>query len=101
VHVSIIEHLDEIAALCRRVGARRLDVFGSATGGTFKPGSDVDFVVEWDTAQEVDYFDAYFTLKEGLEDLLGRPVDLITRASIENPYFLRRVESTSEPVYAS
>lgn len=88
-------------ALCRRVGVRRLDLIGSATGDDFNEStSDADFVVEFDVGPGFDYFDAYFSLKEGLEELLGRPVDIVTRASIRNPYFLESVQDTQEPVYA-
>jgi predicted nucleotidyltransferase len=40
-------------------------------------------------------------LKDALEDLLGRPVDLITRVSIRNPFLRRRIDGTSVPLYAS
>ncbi len=36
---------NEVAELCRRSGARRLDVFGSATRADFDPQhSDLDFL---------------------------------------------------------
>jgi predicted nucleotidyltransferase len=54
---------------------RRLNLFGSAARGDFDPQrSDVDFLVEFDRT----HTDAlYFGLKEALEGLLGRPVDLV------------------------
>lgn len=75
-----------IAALCREYGVRRLVLFGSAVTGAFDAAtSDVDFLVEF--ADSVpDRFDAYFGLKEGLETLLGRPVDLVDPAALKNPY---------------
>jgi predicted nucleotidyltransferase len=48
--LDLIEaHRDEIAALCRRFGVQRLDVFGSAARGTdFDPEhSDVDLLVSY------------------------------------------------------
>ena len=39
------------------------------------------------------YADAYFGLREALEALSARPVDLVTEAALENPYFRRRVEA--------
>jgi hypothetical protein len=99
---SIIDqHREEVAALCRRAGARRLDVFGSAIRDDFDPvTSDLDFLVEFDDLPPKAYADAYFTLKESLERLFGRPVDLITEASVENPYFLERINVERQPVYA-
>ncbi|MBS9533896.1 nucleotidyltransferase domain-containing protein [Mycobacterium sp. M1] len=84
------------------MSVRRLDVFGSAAGGTFDAAtSDVDILVEFDPVLDVDHFDRYFTLKERLEALFDRPVDLVTAASLRNPYFRQRVMATREPLYAA
>jgi uncharacterized protein len=102
MHESVSRRTADIAALCHRVGVRRLSVFGSATRDDFDGvTSDVDFVVEFEGGPQFDYFDAYFSLSEGLESILGRPVDLIARQSMKNPYFKERVESTSELIYAA
>jgi predicted nucleotidyltransferase len=80
---------------------RRLDLFGSATSDEFdEQTSDFDFVVEFD-GPEFDYLEAFFSLKEGLEGLFRRRVDLVTRASVKNPYFLRNILETQELVYAA
>ncbi|CUA93989.1 nucleotidyltransferase family protein [Thiomonas bhubaneswarensis] len=94
-------HHEEVAQLCRRSGARRLDVFGSAIRDDFDPDrSDLDFLVEFDDVPPAHYAQAYFTLKEGLEKLFGRPVDLVTGSSLANPYFRQRIASESRTVYA-
>ena len=94
-------HREEVAALCRRSGARRLDVFGSAIRDDFDlVRSDIDFLVEFDDVPPARYAQAYFTLKEGLEKLFGRPVDLVTGSSLANPYFRERIASESRNVYA-
>jgi hypothetical protein len=94
-------HRDQVAALCRQSGARRLDVFGSAVRDDFSPAtSDLDFLVEFDDVPPAHYAQAYFTLKEGLEKLFGRPVDLVTASSLANPYFRTRLASESRSVYA-
>ena len=95
------QHRDEIVALCRRAGARRLDVFGSVVRPDFEPvRSDLDFLVEFDDLTPARYADAYFALKDSLEELFGRPVDLITEASLENPYFRDRVYAERQQIYA-
>lgn len=92
---------EELAALCRRVGARRLDLFGSAARGDFDAAtSDLDFVVELDDMPPARYADAYLALKEGLEALFGREVDLLTAAALANPHLRRRIESERRTVYA-
>jgi len=102
MHAVVESKRNEIVALCKRLGVLRLDVFGSATGDAFDmTRSDVDFVYELGREPGSGYFDAYFSLKEGLEALLGRPVDLLARSSIENPYLKAEVERTQERVYVS
>lgn len=102
VHGIVSRQREAIVELCRRHGVRRLSVFGSATRADFDvSSSDVDFVVEFATVPGFDYFDAYFSLKEGLEVLLERPVDLVTRQSIRNPYLSERLDSTAELMYAA
>ncbi|MBI2312891.1 MAG: nucleotidyltransferase domain-containing protein [Betaproteobacteria bacterium] len=97
----IDQHRDEVATLCRRAGARRLDAFGSAVRADFDPAtSDLDFLVEFDEVPPAQYAKAYFALKEGLEALFGRPVDLVTEASLANPYFRERVAAERRTVYA-
>lgn len=91
----------EVAALCRKSGARRLDIFGSANRSDFDPAtSDLDFLVEFDDVPPSQYAQAYFALKEGLERLFGRPVDLVTGSSLVNPYFRERVVQERRNIYA-
>ena len=97
----IDQHHEEVAALCRRTGARRLDVFGSAARADFDPTSgDLDFLVEFDDLPPAKYADAYFALKESLEALFHRSVDLVTYAGLENPFFRDRVIAERKLVYA-
>ena len=100
--VELIEtQRERVAELCRRVGARRLDAFGSAVRDDFDPQtSDLDFLVEFDDLPPALYAAAYFELKEGLEAIFRRPVDLVTEPSLANPYFRARVTAERRSVYA-
>lgn len=89
-----------LVELCRRHRVRRLDLFGSAATGAFDPArSDLDFLVEFQELQPGTYFDAYFGLREGLEALFGREVDLVTLPSLRNPYFRKRVMAERRPLF--
>ena len=91
----------ETAALCRRYGVRRLELFGSATTGAFDPErSDLDLLVEFDN-DPARLFDRYFGLKDSLEDLYGRAVDLVSTEALVNPYFIASVNQTRRLVYAA
>jgi uncharacterized protein len=101
VSAAIHQYHDEIAALCRRAGVKQLDVFGSAVRDDFDPEtSDIDFLVDFEPLPPAQYADAYFDLKEGLELLFGRPVDLVTPGGLTNPFFRERVSAERRIVYA-
>jgi len=82
------------------LGVRRLDLFGSAVEGTFDPEtSDVDVLAEFIGGDGFDYFRYLLRVEGGLEEVLGRPVDVVSATSIRNPYFRERVMRTREPLY--
>jgi hypothetical protein len=93
--------VDMLAELCRRFGVRRLELFGSAASPGFDPQrSDVDFIVEFGDRTS-GLFDDYFGLKEALESLYGRPVDLVMARAMRNPHFVRSANATRRIVYAA
>jgi predicted nucleotidyltransferase len=92
--------IHEIAKICAKRLVLRLAVFGSATGDDFDiASSDLDFLVEFHPMPPAQHADSYFGLQEDLERLFGLPVDLVERAPIRNPYFLKTVEETQVVVY--
>ncbi len=94
--------LVEIADLCHRFRVRRLELFGSATGEDFDPSrSDVDLLVEFCPASTLKALDQYFGLKEALEALLDRPVDLVMASAVKNPYIWKSIEESRETLYAA
>ena len=65
----------------------------------FRASSDVDVLVVFDTTENVDFFEAYFELKEWLEDVFGRGVDLKIDKQFKNPVFRDTVERTRTVIY--
>jgi uncharacterized protein len=65
--------------LRQRFGARRLALFGSAARDELREDSDIDVLVEFDGPATLD---GYMGLKFFLEDLLQRPVDLVTEKGL-------------------
>jgi predicted nucleotidyltransferase len=63
----------------RRLGVRRLGLFGSASRGEETEASDLDFLVELDRKT----FDAYMDVKELLERLFGRRIDLVVADALK------------------
>ena len=79
-------HKARIDIACRRFGVERLELFGSATTKSFdENASDLDFLVTFNAESRKKAFDNYFGLLESLEEIFGRPVDLVTAASVRNP----------------
>ena len=70
---EILRRLAENRAELKRLGARRLGLFGSFARDEARADSDVDLLVDLDRHG----FDRYMDLKFFLEDLLGRRVDLV------------------------
>jgi len=99
--LRLVVDREAMARVCRARGVRHMRVFGSATGERFDASrSDVDLLVEFDPSV-VDLFDAYFGLKEDLEGLFGRPVDLVMADAVRNPYFQASALATAEELYAA
>jgi predicted nucleotidyltransferase len=83
----IAAHRDDLA----RLGVRSLALFGSVAREEAHAGSDADFLVEFEGTAT---FDRYVELSLLLEELLGRPVDLVTRRSL-HPALRSSVEKDS------
>jgi uncharacterized protein len=98
---EIALHRVALGELCRRFHVRRLDLFGSAARGDFDPErSDIDFVVDFDRSDpRALAFDTYFGLKEALEELFGRPVDLVEARAVRNPYLKASIDASREPLF--
>ncbi|MEL6881640.1 MAG: nucleotidyltransferase family protein [Cyanobacteria bacterium J06643_4] len=58
-----------------------LELFGSVARNEATVNSDLDFLVEFKGPAT---FDRYMDLKFFLEDLFGRPVDLVTKRSLKS-----------------
>jgi hypothetical protein len=102
IHPLVANRLRDVEALCRKFLVRRLDLFGSATSDRFDPlRSDLDFLIEYLPEAKVHYFDAYFGLKEGLEGIFGRHVDLVMTSAIRSPHFRAEAEETRVQLYAA
>jgi predicted nucleotidyltransferase len=102
MHPLIDQHRAEIALLCHRYGVRQLEVFGSAArGADFDPDrSDADFLVDFERESNMSALHQFFGFAEALERLLGRPVDLVERGAIKNPFLLASIDRARELVYA-
>jgi len=84
----------EILDLAMRHGARDVRVFGSLARGEGSEGSDLDLLVKLGEGRSL--LDLV-GLKQDLEDLLSRPVDVVTERAL-SPYLRERVLSEAVPL---
>src|SRR5215211_7126149 len=94
----IAEHLEAIRALCREFGVARLEVFGSVCTPDFDPErSDVDFLIEYPPDYDFGlWLTRYFALKDRLETLIDRSVDLIMIGAPRNRYSAQSIDETRQ-----
>lgn len=94
---DILTLLYEHQAEIYHYGVLRYGLFGSFVRDESHPDSDIDILVEFHPAQKT--FDNFIQLAFYLEDLLGRPVDLITSESLSphiGPHILQEVEYVAQ-----
>ncbi|MCC6833615.1 MAG: nucleotidyltransferase domain-containing protein [Cytophagales bacterium] len=89
-----------VIPLLKKHKVKRAYAFGSAVTGSFGTDSDIDILIAFDDSLDpVEYGQHYFELAEQLEQLFEHPVDLITEASLKNPYFIKSLNETKVPLY--
>ncbi len=90
---QILEILRERRDELRSAGVKRLGLFGSAARGEATDASDLDFLVEL----EPKTFDSYMDVKELLERIFDRRVDLVVADAVKPQL---RPRMARETIYA-
>ncbi|PKP44329.1 MAG: nucleotidyltransferase [Bacteroidetes bacterium HGW-Bacteroidetes-13] len=93
------KNIAEIKKLCKNYKVKSLFAFGSVTREDFGDDSDIDFLVDFEENDPFKYTDLYFGLKDKLEKLLKRQIDLIEERGIRNRIFRKEVDQTKVPIY--
>ena len=65
------------------------------------PVGDIDLLVEFLPMTPEEHADAYFGLLEDLQELFGRPVDLVMTRAVRNRFFLEHIASSRKLLYAA
>jgi predicted nucleotidyltransferase len=90
----LIEQREEILRIAAKYGARNVRVFGSTARRTRTERSDVDILVDLEPGRSL--LDQV-GLKQELEDLLGRDVDVVVEGGISQ-YLEERILAEAEPL---
>lgn len=96
----IIEtNLDKIRKLCVNYKVSRMFVFGSVLKDSFNQESDIDLIVDFKNVALAKYADNYFDLKEQLEQVFNRQVDLLEEKAIRNPFLRKAIDKEKQLIY--
>jgi predicted nucleotidyltransferase len=98
--MNIVEqNIATVSELCKRHKVRDMYLFGSILTEKFSSGSDIDFLVNFGQVDLFYYFDNYMGLKDALENLFERPVDLIEEKTVKNPVLRRSIDRNKKLIY--
>ncbi len=92
-------HIEELRRLCKKHEVVSLYLFGSATGKSFSENSDIDFLVSFAPIDLHNYFSNYMSLKDSLQKLFNRPVDLVEQQTLKNPVLINSINKTKQLIY--
>lgn len=89
-----------LAEFCRKWRIRKLSIFGSALREDFNANSDLDFLASFEPGASLD-IDRLLDMKEELEACFGRPVDLVEKEAMRNPWRKHEILKTRQVIYAA
>jgi predicted nucleotidyltransferase len=88
-----------IVEICRQAKVRRLDLIGPAAREDCGGESEVDVLVQF-MHDEGEIFNRFFDLKEGLEQVFGRAVDVTVEETVKKPVVWESIEQSRRNIYA-
>ena len=98
--MNIVEqNISSVSELCKLHKVKNMYLFGSVLTEKFSSDSDVDFLVNFEQVDMLQYFDNYMELKKKLEYLLSRPVDLLEEQTVQNPVLSRTINRNKKLIY--
>ena len=91
---------EAIASFCQRWKITEFALFGSILRDDFRQDSDVDVLVSFAPDAKWSLWDI-IAIKEELETLFGREVDLVEKVALKNPFRRYEILSTKQVIYAA
>ena len=94
---------EKIRSFCDKWKIREFFVFGSYLNENFSDESDIDIVIDFHPGDEISLI-TFITMKEELEALLQRNVDVITKNALiseRNTYIRDSILNSMVPVYVT
>ena len=90
----------KIEDFCKRWGVTEFSLFGSVLRDDFRPDSDVDVMLVIKPDAPIGLFELA-DMKIELQEMFKRPVDLVEKDGLRNPYRRREILRTAKVIYAA
>lgn len=93
----------QVEKFCRKWGIVELSLFGSVLRDDFRPDSDVDVLITFDSESHPTLFQLV-DMQDELEAMFGRKVDLLSRRGVEssrNPFRRQAILDSARAIYAA
>jgi len=98
--MNIVEqNINQVSKLLKQHNVDNMYLFGSVLTDNFSPTSDIDFLVNFGQVKPEDYFDNYIDLKNNLEQIFNRSVDLVEEKTVRNPVLRRSIDRNKKLIY--
>jgi len=92
--------MDRLAGFCRRWQVTEMSLFGSVLRDDFRPDSDVDVLISLARTARHSVLELA-QMRDELAEILDRPVDLVEKEAVRNPFRRRAIMAHREVIYAS
>ena len=97
---SIDIPMDQLTTFCCKWDVAELAVFGSILREDFGPDSDVDVLVTFRPGGRMT-FEGFLDMRDELASIFGRPVDLVEKRLVTNPFRRHAILTTKKVLYAA
>lgn len=91
---------NKLADIAQKFQIKELCLFGSVLRDDFNSTSDVDILITFKENVMYSFFE-FYDLKEKLEILFNRKIDLIEKKGLKNPYRRQEILATARRIYVS
>ncbi len=96
---EIEKYKNDIQIICDNHNVMTLYAFGSVLSDKFNRNSDIDLLVKFKKFNLKNYFNNYIHLKDSLEKVLKREVDLLEEQTLKNPILISSINESKQLVY--
>lgn len=92
--------MEKIRAFCEKWKVVEFSLFGSVLRDDFRSDSDIDVLLSFEENSTWGLYDLV-DMKDELQAIFGRKVDLVEKEAIRNPYRRRSMLTEQEVLYAA